>query len=235
MAPGAASTARPARRVLRPHRACSGPRDHRRAYPAVAPEFTRRRGWRGRERGGNRRRDSRATEGTRRPQRPPRPPTTPWLMTRMAAGDTDEGAEGRPTGGRCGSLRPSLSRAARSSGSGCRRITSPISPTGRGPASSSTSEWHYFRPGPARPFSLNTADAATGIVTIHSGDRPSHRVVHPLEAGDAIDLLGARRPFDVDRAAAATCCSSPAARHGRVRCSPTKPSGVAARSRPVRR
>ncbi|HLO36673.1 MAG TPA: hypothetical protein VK194_11345, partial [Candidatus Deferrimicrobium sp.] len=51
-----------------------------------------------------------------------------------------------------------------------------------------------------RPFSLNTADAATGIVTIH------FRVIGRgtdwftrLRPGDAIDLLGPLgRPFEVD-------------------------------------
>ncbi len=51
-----------------------------------------------------------------------------------------------------------------------------------------------------RPFSLNTADAATGIVTIHYRviGRGTDWFTH-LRPGDAIDLLGPLgRPFEVD-------------------------------------
>ena len=68
-----------------------------------------------------------------------------------------------------------------------------------------------------RPFSINTADAATGIVTIH------FRVIGRgtdwftrLRPGDEIDLLGPLgRPFEVDSAEPAPAAGRRRARDGR--------------------
>ena len=121
-----------------------------------------------------------------------RPATTPTTRARRAARPRDDAA-------RRGRARGEPRDPARPVAPGVPRARS--SRAGRAPASSSTS-------GPAispglvlrRPFSLNTADLATGIVTIH------FRVIGRgtewftrLRPGDAIDLLGPLgRPFEVD-------------------------------------
>ena len=59
-----------------------------------------------------------------------------------------------------------------------------------------------------RPFSINTADAATGIITIHfrTVGRGTEWFTR-LRPGDVIDMLGPLgRPFEVDPRSRGTCC-----------------------------
>src|SRR3989304_2831 len=120
----------------------------------------------------------------------------------------------RPTGGQPGSRR---CRAGRVEPAPPRRYTGCAAgtPAGRGPqpspapalaAGSRAGQFVHVRTGDLsglvlrRPFSINTADLATGTITIHfrTVGRGAAWFTH-LRPGDTIDMLGPLgRPFEVD-------------------------------------